>query len=287
MRAQAIEAFTSGDADVLLTTDASAEGLNLHARCRLVVHAEVPVSARSFLQRTGRVDRYGQTRRVHAVVFASATVEDQEALARLRAKADDADEWLARVSPPTCRRTALAARVMASQESVGRAGCPSPALTGPAPDVDAEAPQVNVCRLRHRRWLRLAARAQMPAGATTLRIGELRLSGHVSLTTWRVRVALVGTRRVDDPGTWPVSVWRALLRGPVVRAERLARRLGGWERHTEAACRQARLAEEPSPGLFDDARARRPGVAASPTLEPPPGGVLIAMDERAVLERQR
>ena len=123
LRAQAIEAFTWGDADVLLTTDASAEGLNLHARCRLVVHAEVPVSARSFLQRTGRVDRYGQTRRVHAVVFASATVEDRDALARLRAKADDADEWLAGVSPPTCRRTALAARVMASHESV---------LVGPA-----------------------------------------------------------------------------------------------------------------------------------------------------------
>ncbi len=301
LRAQAIEAFTSGDADVLLTTDASAEGLNLHARCRLVVHAEVPVSARSFLQRTGRVDRYGQTRRVHAVVFASATVEDRDALARLKAKADDADEWLAGVSPPTCRRTGLAAHLLARvwDDRDGSAGClarrsvakagPSPALDVPrsALQVDAEAPRTTVCRLRHRRWLRLAARAQLPREATTLRVGELRLSGHASLTTWRVRVALAGTGRVGEPATWPVTVWRALLRGPVVRAERLARRLGGWERQAELACRHARMAEEPSPGLFDDARSRQAAAAASLTLAPSPAGVLIAMDERAVLERQR
>lgn len=127
----------------------------------------------------------------------------------------------------------------------------------------------------------------MPTEATTLRVGELRLSGHASLTTWRVRVALTGAGRVNEPGTWPVAVWRALLRGPVVRAERLARRLGGWERQGEAARRQARLAEEPSPGLFDDAGARQAGTAASLTHEPPLAGVLIAIDERAVLERQR
>ena len=47
-------------ASVLLATDAAAEGLNLHARCRLVIHAEVPASARSLEQRNGRLDRYGQ-----------------------------------------------------------------------------------------------------------------------------------------------------------------------------------------------------------------------------------
>ncbi len=297
LRTQAIEAFTGGDADVLLTTDASAEGLNLHARCRLVVHAEVPVSARSLLQRTGRVDRYGQTRRVHAVVLASDTVEDRDALARLKVKSDDADEWLARASPPTCRRTALAARVMTQARDGragqgvhdGRAGCPSPALDVPRSTRcgGEEAPGLLVCRLRHRRWLRLAARAEMSEGATTLRVGELRLSGSAPLTTWRVRVALAGASRLDQLGPWPVAVWRALLRGPVVRAERLARRLGDWQRQAEDACRHGLLAERSAPGLFDDAQARRVETEADAVQERQPADVLIAMDVRAVLERQR
>src|SRR5204863_8136353 len=36
-----VQAFTSGDSDLLLATDAGSEGLNLHHRCRLVINFEL------------------------------------------------------------------------------------------------------------------------------------------------------------------------------------------------------------------------------------------------------
>ena len=62
-----IDAFTSGGVDVLLATDAAAHGLNLQARCRLVVDLELPWNPVRLEQRVGRVDRIGQRRVVHAV----------------------------------------------------------------------------------------------------------------------------------------------------------------------------------------------------------------------------
>jgi superfamily II DNA or RNA helicase len=67
--------FNGQDA-VLLATDAASEGLNLHARCRFVVHYELPWSTTRLEQRAGRVDRLGQQRRVHEVALvASSTAE--------------------------------------------------------------------------------------------------------------------------------------------------------------------------------------------------------------------
>lgn len=67
--------FAREDA-VLLATDAAAEGLNLQARCRLVIHYELPWSLSRLEQRAGRVDRLGQARRVHEIgLVADATAE--------------------------------------------------------------------------------------------------------------------------------------------------------------------------------------------------------------------
>ena len=65
-RREAVERFVSGNARVLLATDAAGEGLNLQARCRLVLNLELPWNPVRLEQRIGRVDRLGQTRRVHA-----------------------------------------------------------------------------------------------------------------------------------------------------------------------------------------------------------------------------
>jgi superfamily II DNA or RNA helicase len=54
---------------VLLATDAAAEGLNLHHRCRIVVHFELPWTPARLDQRTGRVDRLGQRGRVHELLL--------------------------------------------------------------------------------------------------------------------------------------------------------------------------------------------------------------------------
>ena len=59
--------FTNGAARLLLATDAASEGLNLQQRCRLVINLELPWTPLRLEQRIGRVERIGQSRRVHAV----------------------------------------------------------------------------------------------------------------------------------------------------------------------------------------------------------------------------
>ena len=85
-RHEAARAFNSGRASLLLATDAASEGLNLHQRCRLVINLELPWTPVRLEQRVGRVDRIGQTRRVHAVHLLSAGTSEEESVARLTLK---------------------------------------------------------------------------------------------------------------------------------------------------------------------------------------------------------
>ena len=82
---------------ILLATDAASEGLNLHHRCRLVIHFELPWNPSRLEQRTGRVDRIGQMRVVHEIVFV----------------ADDTAER--RILVPLARRAARARRALPAQ----------------------------------------------------------------------------------------------------------------------------------------------------------------------------
>jgi hypothetical protein len=70
-RRASIARFARGGT-TLLATDAAGEGLNLQHRCRLVVHYELPWNPARLLQRAGRVDRIGQTRRVHEIALVAA-----------------------------------------------------------------------------------------------------------------------------------------------------------------------------------------------------------------------
>jgi superfamily II DNA or RNA helicase len=75
-RRDAVNRFTGGTNDLLLATDAGAEGLNLHCRCRAVVNLELPWNPIRLEQRIGRVDRIGQARAVHAInLYADSTAE--------------------------------------------------------------------------------------------------------------------------------------------------------------------------------------------------------------------
>ena len=67
-RAEIVRLFND-KGGLLLATDAAAEGLNLHRRCRLVVHFELPWTPARLEQRTGRVDRLGQAGVVHEVIL--------------------------------------------------------------------------------------------------------------------------------------------------------------------------------------------------------------------------
>jgi len=68
---------------VLLATDAASEGLNLQRRCRLVVCYELPWNPARLEQRIGRVDRLGQSRRVHAITLVARDTAEDLVVAKL------------------------------------------------------------------------------------------------------------------------------------------------------------------------------------------------------------
>jgi superfamily II DNA or RNA helicase len=76
-------AFRSGQADILVATDAAGEGLNLHHRCRLVVNLELPWNPMRLEQRIGRVDRLGQPRRPHAIHLVGRGTAEERIVWRL------------------------------------------------------------------------------------------------------------------------------------------------------------------------------------------------------------
>ena len=60
-RRLATDRFQTEEGLILVSTDAAAEGLNLHQRCHNLIHLELPFNPNRLEQRNGRIDRYGQT----------------------------------------------------------------------------------------------------------------------------------------------------------------------------------------------------------------------------------
>jgi superfamily II DNA or RNA helicase len=89
-RREALNAFAS--AGLLLATDAAGEGLNLHEVSRIVINLELPWNPMRLEQRIGRVDRIGQTRRVHAFHLIAAATSEARLLNRLKARVARAQE---------------------------------------------------------------------------------------------------------------------------------------------------------------------------------------------------
>ncbi|UCC30171.1 MAG: DEAD/DEAH box helicase, partial [Phycisphaerales bacterium] len=59
-RSKVTKQFRTRDDLILISTDAAAEGLNLHQRCHHLIHLELPFNPNRLEQRNGRIDRYGQ-----------------------------------------------------------------------------------------------------------------------------------------------------------------------------------------------------------------------------------
>ena len=85
-RSAAQQGFNSSGS-LLLATDAASEGLNLHHRCRTVIHFELPWSPSRLEQRTGRVDRIGQARVVHEIMLVANATAERLVLAPLARRA--------------------------------------------------------------------------------------------------------------------------------------------------------------------------------------------------------
>jgi superfamily II DNA or RNA helicase len=81
-RSDVQHAFAAGGS-LLLSTDAASEGLNLHHRCRFVVHFELPWTPMRLEQRAGRVDRFGQVKKVHEVMLVARHTSERYVLGPL------------------------------------------------------------------------------------------------------------------------------------------------------------------------------------------------------------
>jgi len=93
-RMKVTERFKSQDGLVLVSTDACAEGLNLHARCHHLLHVELPYNPNRLEQRNGRIDRYGQKHDpVVRYLYLAGTFEER-LLLRLVAKYEKQRERL-------------------------------------------------------------------------------------------------------------------------------------------------------------------------------------------------
>lgn len=100
-----LDAFLSGAADTLVTTDVASQGLNLQHVCRWVIACDAPWTPLRLEQRIGRVDRLGQTRRVHATLLTTRHPFDIALRERLETRAQQADD----APLATCRRWAAPA----------------------------------------------------------------------------------------------------------------------------------------------------------------------------------
>ena len=58
------EEFLKEDKWIMVATDAASEGLNFQKKCHIVINYELPWNPNRLLQRIGRVDRYGQKKKV-------------------------------------------------------------------------------------------------------------------------------------------------------------------------------------------------------------------------------
>jgi superfamily II DNA or RNA helicase len=125
--------FLSGEASVLLATDVGSQGLNLQSRARWLINLELPWNPARLEQRLGRLDRIGQTRRVHATLLLMRHPAEHTMLASLSRRTHVAQRTLgasalADLTPPPLLVTA------------------SEVFTGNAPDSRAtDAPVVLTC----------------------------------------------------------------------------------------------------------------------------------------------
>ena len=76
-RRSSVDDFNNGT-QVLVSTDAGSEGLNLQKRCSILVNIDIPWSPTKMIQRIGRVYRYGQDCHVHVFnMIVDSSIDDR------------------------------------------------------------------------------------------------------------------------------------------------------------------------------------------------------------------
>lgn len=115
-REHAAERFTRGQVRFLVSTEAGGEGIDLQANCYSLIHVDLPWNPMRLHQRVGRLNRYGQTRRVEVFTVRNPDTVEARIWGLLNAKIE--------------RITASLRQVMADPEDVLQLvlGMTSPAI---------------------------------------------------------------------------------------------------------------------------------------------------------------
>ncbi len=85
-RAIAADSFNEGLTRFLISTEAGGEGIDLQERCHSLIHVDLPWNPMRLHQRVGRLNRYGQTRRVEVVTLRNPDTVESRIWDKLNAK---------------------------------------------------------------------------------------------------------------------------------------------------------------------------------------------------------
>ncbi len=105
-----VRAFNSREAQVMVSTEAGGEGLNLQDACHIMVNYDLPWNPARLVQRIGRLYRYGQTRRVQVINLQSDDGFDNSAINLLLDRVSTIAQDMASVAGEM--KDALAAEVL-------------------------------------------------------------------------------------------------------------------------------------------------------------------------------
>ncbi len=190
-RRAAIADFNRGGS-VLVATDAASEGLNLHHRCRLVIHFELPWTPSRLHQRCGRVNRIGQQRQVHEIALVLDDTAEQLVLTPLIRRGGRAGSFGGGSLVAQLSESRVAARVLGG----------APPLGAPRPERATRVEGLDPPPSLPRTLLTLDLREEAAAEADRLELLR-RLSRHAQPAGDRppiISAAHIGRRaRIADP----------------------------------------------------------------------------------------
>ena len=214
VRRELVTLFTRGQIRTLVTTDAAGEGLNLQTRCRLVVTLELPWNPLRLEQRIGRVDRLGQTRRVHSRHLVHRGSYEDVVLGRLERRRQSASIAL---GDAVLTEQAIATAVMTSEPlAEDRLPHSLPALSAPLAAVTMAERQGETSpsgRLAHASYSSTPPR-QRPARAVTL----VFAADIFDAAGRALQAELVGVQVVFDPASAVRRLSRRVIKALTTRA---------------------------------------------------------------------
>jgi superfamily II DNA/RNA helicase len=85
-KARIRQRFDRGEVDIVVASDAGATGANLQKRGEWLVHYDIPMTWKTYEQRTARIDRLGQRKPIEVHTLMTDTDHDRENWRRIREK---------------------------------------------------------------------------------------------------------------------------------------------------------------------------------------------------------